>query len=180
MTTTTEMNGHAIDEPPAPPQTLVDALLERMTPEERARYDRAQPYGHGDLHKLHESGEIEMRPYGLRVLMRAILAEDASGLGAGVQYDSRRAVAHEIVAIGTAVERYLDKHGWPDDARDKRTLWERVRAFASLRGSVVGARPRPGDHVYVLSTAADRASKTDRTCRLWLAHIDDVSSGWNV
>lgn len=151
-----------------------------LTPEQEESKARAQPYLHGDIHQLHETGAIVIRPNGQRILMRAILREDAYGLGQGVSYDSRRAVAHEVLAVGSSVDRWLDLHGVPDDARDTRTLLRRFRAWLFGRGAKMGARPRPGDHVFVLSAACDRASKTDRTCRLWFAHIEDVSGAWNV
>lgn len=144
------------------------------------RLRQAQVYRGGDLHVLHDSGAITLRPQGPRLLIRAILSQDASDLGMGVAYDARQAVAHEVVAVGHGVDRWLDERGVPDDARDDRGVLQRIRAWSSGRGAAPCARPRPGDHVFLVSTAADRASKTDKACRLWLVHVEDVSAAWQL
>jgi hypothetical protein len=80
--------------------------------------------------------------------------------------------------VGPAVRRHLDKKGVPDDTREQRSVWRKLRAWVSGRGAQPFARPMPGDHCFVLSTVADRASKTDPTVRLWTVHVDDVSLKW--
>lgn len=155
-----------------------------MSPRARAEAERrlakAQPYKLGDLHVLHDTGVITMRPQGVRVLLRAILQEDADLLGVGVEYDARKAIAHEVLDVGPGVEHWLDTHGVPDEARDSRGLWRRIRTWFSGRGVREFARPRVGDHIFLLSTAADRASKTDKSCRIWYAHCEDISGAWTV
>lgn len=116
---------------------------------------RALPYKRQSLESLHESGAIQLKPHGVRVLLRAILEEDAwTGLES-VAYDARQAVAHEVVALGGSVGKWYENNGVIEEDRVK-----------------------VGDHVFVLSTAADRASKTDKACRLWLCHIEDLSAFW--
>lgn len=160
-----------------PVTTMPEPLLTAEQLESKAR---ALPYIRGDIHQLHDSGDIMIRPQGCRVLMRAILREDAYGIGQGVAYDSRKAVAHEVLSVGSGVEAWLDAKRVPDDTRDVRSIVKKIRAWLSGRGATKGSRPRKGDHVFVLSAAADRASKTDRTCRIWLCHIDDLSASWTV
>jgi hypothetical protein len=128
-----------------------------ITEDEARAAKRAAVYKGGDLQALHDSGAITIRPHGERILLRAVLVEDAFTGLARVPYDARRAIAHEVEAIGPGVRAYYDREGVPEE--------DRIRV---------------GDHVFVLSTVADRASKTDNTIRLWLAHIADVSASWRV
>lgn len=119
----------------------------------------ARPYvgAVGELEQLHEEGKITLLPQGRRVLLRAILASDVSDLTAGVAYDARQAVAHEIVAFGPGCPKWWDNEGIPVDKR-----------------------PRVGQHCWAPSAAIDRASKTDRACRLWSCKIDDIAHAWDV
>jgi hypothetical protein len=146
------------------------------------RLHEAQLYRVGDLEKLHNAGLIHLEPEGTRVLLRAILQEDASVMAIGdevggfsIDYDARKCIAHVVEAVGPAVSKHLDEKGVPDDTREQRSLWRRFRAWFSGRGARERARPMPGDHVFVLSTVADRASKTSRAVRLWTVHVDDLS-----
>lgn len=111
----------------------------------------------GELEQLYETGKIALVPQGRRVLLRAIIASDVSELTAGVAYDARQAVAHEILAFGDGCDRWWEEQG--------------VSRMS---------RPRVGDHCFVLSACLDRVSKTDRACRLWTCKIDDVSAVWNA
>lgn len=128
----------------------------------RARFFEAQLYKGGDLEALHNEGRIKMKPQGVRVLLRAILQEDASVLslsgklnGQVTEYNARTCIAHVIEDIGPAVYEHLAKQEiTPDDM------------------------PKVGDHVFVLSTVADRASKTSQAVRLWTVHVDDISLRW--
>jgi hypothetical protein len=135
-----------------------------LTAQQRRRFFAAQLYRYDDLAKLHEAGAIALAPQGPRVLLRAILQADAVTTtmegefgGHALAYDARTCIAHEIVAIGGGVKKHLDDAGIPEDDR-----------------------PAVGDHVFVLSTVADRASKTDRSVRLWTVHVDDVSLRWRA
>lgn len=123
------------------------------------RKEAARPYvgAVGELEQLHEEGKITLLPQGRRVLLRAVLATDVSDLSAGVAYDARQAVAHEIVAFGPGCLEWWTKEGIPADQR-----------------------PRVGQHCFVLSGCLDRASKTDRTCRLWSCKVDDIAAVWDV
>jgi|GEM_PF-2636670 len=158
--------------------------LERVTgeivdAETRARFLEAQPYKSGDLARMHLSGQIEMIPQGPRLLLCSIDPNDASALGlAGAikgiaqEHDARKCIAHRIVSVGNGVRKHLDDKGIPNDMRD---------AIGKANTSLdyeIGARPMAGDHVFVLSTVADRASKTDRSVRLWTVHVDDVTLRW--
>jgi hypothetical protein len=136
----------------------------KLTDEQRHRFHAAQPYKDGDLAKLHDAGTITMMPQGNRVLLRAILQEDASILslagelaGHAIEYDARTCIVHEVVAIGGGVKKHLDDAGIPEDDR-----------------------PQVGDHVFVLSTVADRASKTSKAVRLWTVSVDDISLRWRA
>ncbi len=134
-----------------------------IVPEDvKARFLEAQVYKGGDLAALHDSGAITMKPQGVRVLLRAILQEDASVLslsgtikGEHREYDARTCIAHVIEAKGPGVDEHLYKMGYAKDDL-----------------------PQVGDHCFVLSTVADRASKTSRAVRLWTCHCDDVSLVW--
>lgn len=157
----------------------------KLTRAQRHRIYAAQPYKGGDLAALHEAGTLALAPEGPRLLLRAILQEDASVLsmagelaGHAVEYDARTAITHEIVAIGTGVEKHLDAKGIPDDTRQRRSIVRRFSSWLLARGAHRGARPMVGDHVFVLSTVADRVSKTSRSVRLWSCHCDDVSLRW--
>ena len=173
---------------PTPLEVLAD--LERITgapiaDEVRARFLEAQPYKGNDLAKLHFSGEIFLAPQGLRLLLCSIDSNDASPLGlAGAikgvaqEHDSRRCIAHRVLAVGDGVQHYLDAAGWPDDTREPRSVWRRLRAWLSGRGARERARPMVGDHIFALSTVTDRASKTDHACRVWTVHVDDMSMRW--
>lgn len=112
----------------------------------------AEPFKLGDIEGLYESGKIDAIPLGKRVLCRAVLTQDAYDTGAGMPYDARQAIVHEVLALGDGVERWWDKHQTPPPRR-----------FAV------------GDMIYVLSTVADRVSKSDKSCRLWLVDVRDVS-----
>ncbi len=107
----------------------------------------------GEIEELSETGAVDLVPLGKRVLCRAVLAEDAYAAFVHVPYDARKAIVHEVIALGDGVARYWDKRQVPPQSR-----------FA------------PGDLVYVLSTVADRLSKTDRACRLWTVDVRDVSA----
>lgn len=168
----------ALTEQPAPVEE--PAPTPPVSAEHRARMAEAAIYKFRDLHQLHMSGAIEMHPLGTRVLLRAILPQDAVVVGEGVGYDARQAIAHVVEAVGSGVRRHLDMVGVDDDAREPDTLRKWLRRLWQGRGRSAYARPMRGDHLYLLSTAADRASKTDRTCRLWYAHCDDLSGAWSV
>lgn len=165
------------------PDSMIEGLRAQgveVSEEQASLAKAAWVYRKGDIHVLHAAQTIAIRPYGCRVLLRAILPEDASFTGVGVPYDSRQAVAHEVIDIGGGVERWLDDAGVPDDARDKRSLRRRLHTWLTGRGVRERSRPRAGDHLFLLSTAADRASKTDKTCRLWFCHVEDLSGGWEI
>lgn len=130
----------------------------------RARFFEAQLYKGGGLvlEDLHKAGKIKMKPQGVRVLLRAILQEDASVLslsgemnGHFTEYNAKACVAHCIEDIGPGVERHLTD-----------------------KGISVESHPQIGDHCFVLSTVADRTSKTSMAGRLWTIHIDDLSLVW--
>ena len=124
-----------------------------LTDEVRARRKAAaEPFRLGDIEALYERGEIDCVPQGKRVLCRAVLSQDAYDTGAGMPYDARQAVVHEVISLGSGVHRWWDKHDVPAPER-----------FG------------PGSLIYVLSTVADRVSKTDKACRLWLVDVRDVS-----
>lgn len=112
----------------------------------------AEPFKLGDIEGLYESGRIDAVPLGKRILCRAVLKQDAYDTGAGMPYDARQAIVHEVLAIGDGVRRWWDKHQAP--------ATERFRV---------------GDMIYVLSTVSDRVSKDDKACRLWLVDVRDVS-----
>ncbi len=159
----------------------------RVSDQQRSLFFTAQIYKSSDLEKLNNAGRINMAPQGPRLFLRAIASEDASILGlagemAGgeLDRDARRCIAHEVLGVGNGVERELDKAGVPDDTRDSRSILRRIRTWLSGRGVRPNARPRIGDHVFILSTVADRASKTDRNCRLWSVSCLDVAFRWTV
>lgn len=110
----------------------------------------------GELEQLYEEGKIDLRPQGRRVLLRAILASDVSSMTRGMAYDARQSVAHEILAFGPGCAKWYDDQGIDN-----------------------GDRPKVGQHCFVLSACLDRVSKTDRSCRLWMCKIDDVSAVWD-
>lgn len=134
-----------------------------IVPEDvKARFLEAQLYRGGNLAALHDRGAITMKPQGVRVLLRAILQEDASVMtlsgtikGESREYDARTCVAHVIEAKGPGVDEHLYKMGYAESEL-----------------------PQVGDHCFVLSTVADRASKTSRAVRLWTVHCDDISLCW--
>lgn len=132
------------------------SIVKWVTPEiaERRRAI-AEPFklATGEIEELLEVGAVDVVPLGKRVLCRAVLSEDAYGAFTHVAYDARKAIVHEVVSLGNGVLRWWDKHQVPAHSR-----------FA------------PGDLIYVLSTTADRLSKTDRACRLWSVDVRDVSA----
>jgi hypothetical protein len=128
----------------------------------RDRFFEAQVYRGGDLAALHDAGRITMRPQGKRVLLRAILQEDASVMtlsgeikGEHREYDARTCIAHVIEDIGPGVAKFLREQGYDEEQL-----------------------PKVGDHCFVLSTVADRASKTSRAVRLWTVDVQDLSLVW--
>lgn len=138
-------------------ESKIEGNYSWVTPEIRERRSKAAaPYVVGHLEALHEQGKIVLQPRGERVLLRAILASDVSDLSLD-SYDARQSIAHEVVAIGLGVAG-----------------WERAHGVAEGHGL------RVGQHCFVLSQAADRLSKTDKSVRLWLAHVDDISASWDV
>lgn len=94
------------------------------------------------------------RPFGPRVLLRAILSRDfySGGLWLPMQ-SSTDADCFEVVAIGGGVARWCE-------ANDE-------------------TPPKVGQHVEVRSTAADRVDPTRDTGRYWNVHIEDVSQVWD-
>jgi co-chaperonin GroES (HSP10) len=101
----------------------------------------------GELEQLAEEGRIKIEPLGRQILVRAILEQDTSDLSIGIDYDGRKAIAHEVLAIGRRAQKWLDKHG------------EQLAV---------------GDHVFVLSTMASRSSKTSMSVRYWFVDVRDV------
>lgn len=151
-----------------------------ITPEiQEARAARARPYQgiRGGLDEIVAAGLAPVTPNGLRVLLVAVLSEDVSSL-MHVAYDARQAICFEVVAVSSACERWYDQMGVADDARDRRTVMQRLRAWFSGRGAVERARPRPGDHVWMVSPDADRISGSDPACRLFAAHPEDIPILW--
>lgn len=153
--------------PPTPEQELkrFEKAMGRLPDDMRARFFEAQLYRGGDtvLADLHFAGRIKMKPQGVRVLLRAILQEDASVLslsgelaGQTTEYNAKTCVAHVIEDIGPGVAKYL----------------------ADERGYAPEDMPKIGDHCFVLSTVADRTSKTSMAVRLWTVHVDDVALCW--
>jgi hypothetical protein len=147
-----------------------------------ARAARAKHYKdvRGGLEEIVERGLADVRPTGVRILMRAILVEDAYSTFSHVAYDARQAVCFEVISISPACEAFWNGAGVPDEARDKRGILQRLRAFASGRGSARMARPRPGDHVWLASADADRLSGSDPACRLWSVHPEDLPAFWTM
>ncbi len=134
-----------------------------ITDEIRARrVQSARIYeGAASLEELHELGRITLIPNGERVLLRAIIQSDCSEFALDSN-DARSSFAHEVVAIGGAVAKWYDDHHVPVDT------------------DLARCRVRVGDDCFVLSTAADRLSKTNPNTRLWMAHIEDISAHWSV
>ena len=152
-----------------------------ITPAIRARRgQQAAPYASGlDLEALIETGRIAASPYGERVMTRAILADDGSELALD-SYRMEDAIAHEVIALSPGAERWMDAHGVPDDARDSRSLPRRLRTWWLGRGVTAGARPRPGDHVFIVSAACERVTSRDNSIRLCTVHVEDVATGWQI
>lgn len=174
------------------PRTLEDQISQfeqqlgcELSAEQRARFVRAQPYKVANLPLMHDRGVIDARPQHNRVLIRAILVEDASLLsmmgefaGHALEFDSRKCIANRIEAIGDGVWDILDKMGVPDDSRQKRSLGRRFATWISGRGVRHFARPAVGDHCYTMSTVANRLSKTDMSARLFTVPVEDIESRW--
>lgn len=106
----------------------------------------------GGLEEMAERGRVTLQPQGDRVLTVAILAQDASD-GALQQpvYNSREAIIHKVVAMGSGVATWYDRHAVP-----------------------VAERIKPGDYVSILATVADNVSATDRSCRYWTTRIEHI------
>lgn len=132
------------------PQHLA-AWITPQIAEERALSAAPFKRAAGEIEELHETGAIDFVPLGKRILVRAVLAADAYAFAHGA-YDARQAIVHKVLALGDGVERYWNRKEVP-----------------------VTHRFAPGDLVYVLSTVADRMSKTDKACRLWTVDVRDVS-----
>jgi hypothetical protein len=118
----------------------------------------ATPYAaYSGIEEMHEKGIIKITPQHEKVLLRAILAADASDLVRDVKYDARHSVAHEIIELGPGVDAWFASRGVPE-----------------------GSRPKAGQHCFVVSAAADRLAKMDATVRLWTTHIEDVVAAWDA
>ena len=128
-----------------------------MTPAQIRAMHQAVTYKDGSPAQLHEAGVINLRPHGPRLLLRAILAEDAFAVGQDIPYDARGAVAHEVIAVGAGCAK------WYDD-------------------NMIGEadRVKVGQHVFIVAAAADRASKTDRAVRIWICRVDHIVMNWDV
>jgi hypothetical protein len=94
-----------------------------------------------------------MRPFGNRVLCRAIMRSDAFSSVLSVEYNSSEAECFEILAVGGGVARWCDENG------------EKM--------------PLVGQHCDIRSTAADRVSQKDPTGRYWLVPVMDISAVWD-
>lgn len=98
----------------------------------------------GGIEELHERGLVDIEPIGERLLLRGVMPEDAVD-AAGVKqpdYDGRRALLHEVVALGPAAAPWLLANGYTAETMLK-----------------------PGDLVWVLTTVADRLAQKNKTVR---------------
>lgn len=102
-----------------------------------------------------------MRPFGRRVLLRAILEHDAyieekraKGERAIeiVAYNTSDAVCFEVLGVGGGVARWCAENG--------------------------ETPPVVGDHCEMRSTAADRVHAREQIGRFWLVDVEDVAAVW--
>lgn len=110
----------------------------------------------GGLEEGHERGLVRLEPQGDRVLLRSIVAEDATKPGGIVppwEQDARRLMLQEVIAVGPGCAQWYDKMGVPEPAR-----------------------LHAGDFCWCLSTVADRLATMDRTLRLMTVRVEYIAA----
>lgn len=102
----------------------------------------------GGLEPIIEGGH--MVAIGTNVIVRAIMATDASPLSAGVAVDTQTAIAHELVSAGSDV---------PLEIRDACASPEKW-------------------HCFIRTKTADRLAVSNRGNRYWALHWQDIRTMW--
>lgn len=93
-----------------------------------------------------------LKPFGDRLLLRAILATDGSTLHV-VTHNSTDAECFEVIGVGGGVAAACEM-------KDEEPI-------------------KIGQHVDVRSTAADRIRSKDPVGRFWLVSVEDVTAVWD-